>query len=81
MIDTTTGSMQLSHKLELTPKHYPGMSRGHFFKSHEIISSQMMSQLPLVGQSLHSAKYEKFYILHLFFGMLYYEKVFFLNKS
>uniref|UniRef100_H2UL31 Protein RIC1 homolog n=1 Tax=Takifugu rubripes TaxID=31033 RepID=H2UL31_TAKRU len=23
MIDTTTGSMQLSHKLELTPKHYP----------------------------------------------------------
>uniref|UniRef100_A0AAZ3RKW7 Protein RIC1 homolog n=1 Tax=Oncorhynchus tshawytscha TaxID=74940 RepID=A0AAZ3RKW7_ONCTS len=22
-IDTTTGSMQLSHKLELTPKHYP----------------------------------------------------------
>lgn len=25
MIDTTTGSMQLSHKLELTPKHYPGM--------------------------------------------------------
>uniref|UniRef100_A0A7N6BZ10 Protein RIC1 homolog n=1 Tax=Anabas testudineus TaxID=64144 RepID=A0A7N6BZ10_ANATE len=25
MIDTTTGSMQLSHKLELTPKHYPDM--------------------------------------------------------
>lgn len=25
MIDTTTGSLQLSHKLELTPKHYPGM--------------------------------------------------------
>ncbi|XP_034047532.1 RAB6A-GEF complex partner protein 1 isoform X2 [Thalassophryne amazonica] len=23
MIDTTTGSMQVSHKLELTPKHYP----------------------------------------------------------
>uniref|UniRef100_A0A8C7T7J5 Protein RIC1 homolog n=1 Tax=Oncorhynchus mykiss TaxID=8022 RepID=A0A8C7T7J5_ONCMY len=23
MIDTTTGSMQLSHKLELTPKHFP----------------------------------------------------------
>ncbi|KAL6470644.1 hypothetical protein MHYP_G00217630 [Metynnis hypsauchen] len=23
MIDSTTGSMQLSHKLELTPKHYP----------------------------------------------------------
>ncbi|XP_034458407.1 RAB6A-GEF complex partner protein 1 isoform X2 [Hippoglossus hippoglossus] len=23
MIDTATGSMQLSHKLELTPKHYP----------------------------------------------------------
>ncbi|KAG5834574.1 hypothetical protein ANANG_G00262920 [Anguilla anguilla] len=23
MIDTTTGSMQLSHRLELTPKHYP----------------------------------------------------------
>lgn len=23
-IDITTGSMQLSHKLELTPKHYPG---------------------------------------------------------
>uniref|UniRef100_A0A8B9RAH5 Protein RIC1 homolog n=1 Tax=Astyanax mexicanus TaxID=7994 RepID=A0A8B9RAH5_ASTMX len=23
MIDNTTGSMQLSHKLELTPKHYP----------------------------------------------------------
>ncbi|XP_053706628.1 guanine nucleotide exchange factor subunit RIC1 [Synchiropus splendidus] len=23
MIDTTTGTMQLSHKLELTPKHYP----------------------------------------------------------
>ncbi|KAM6986702.1 guanine nucleotide exchange factor subunit RIC1 isoform 2-T2 [Aplochiton taeniatus] len=23
VIDTTTGSMQLSHKLELTPKHYP----------------------------------------------------------
>uniref|UniRef100_A0AAY4DW43 Protein RIC1 homolog n=1 Tax=Denticeps clupeoides TaxID=299321 RepID=A0AAY4DW43_9TELE len=23
MIDTTTGSMQLSHKFELTPKHYP----------------------------------------------------------
>ncbi|KAG5272996.1 hypothetical protein AALO_G00171580 [Alosa alosa] len=23
MIETTTGSMQLSHKLELTPKHYP----------------------------------------------------------
>ncbi|XP_075900914.1 guanine nucleotide exchange factor subunit RIC1 [Nelusetta ayraudi] len=23
MIDTTTGSMQLSHKLELSPKHYP----------------------------------------------------------
>ena len=26
MIDTTTGSMQLSHKLELTPKHYPGIT-------------------------------------------------------
>lgn len=26
MIDTTTGSMQLSHKLELTPKHYPGIA-------------------------------------------------------
>lgn len=26
MIDTTTGSMQLSHKLELTPKHYPGIN-------------------------------------------------------
>ncbi|XP_052444036.1 guanine nucleotide exchange factor subunit RIC1 [Carassius gibelio] len=25
MIDSSTGSMQLSHKLELTPKHYPDM--------------------------------------------------------
>lgn len=25
-IDTATGSMQLSHKLELTPKHYPGIT-------------------------------------------------------
>ena len=29
MIDTTTGSMQLSHKLELTPKHYPGITHLH----------------------------------------------------
>lgn len=27
MIDNTTGSMQLSHKLELSPKHYPGKRR------------------------------------------------------
>lgn len=31
MIDTTTGSMQLSHKLELTPKHYPGINAILFF--------------------------------------------------
>lgn len=30
VIDTTTGSMQLSHRLELTPKHYPGITPSLF---------------------------------------------------
>lgn len=33
MIDSSTGSMQLSHKLELSPKHYPGETRYSVYSS------------------------------------------------
>ena len=59
MIDTTTGSMQLSHKLELTPKHYPGITHmlTSLSSSHCVISLHKFlaeitcipSAVPLLG--------------------------------
>lgn len=61
MIDTTTGSMQLSHKLELTPKHYPGIthmppsspSSPLLSECHSITVSFLKPLLPLVVQTIN----------------------------
>lgn len=50
MIDTTTGSMQLSHKLELTPKHYPGIT-------HTLPSSLFPTSNPLSSSVSLSYKF------------------------
>ena len=42
-IDNTTGAMQLSHKLELTAKQYPGES-SFFFFSFFLITDNMCSE-------------------------------------
>lgn len=58
MIDTTTGSMQLSHKLELTPKHYPGTAPPHTPLPPALHASSSACLCPssriLRGESSHS---------------------------
>lgn len=51
MIDTTTGSMQLSHKLELTPKHYPGIT--HLLHISLSLSLPSLLLLPVSVIPLH----------------------------